>query len=66
MKALKSFTCLGILAAFFAFAAPAGAHRLMVTGTTVCSDGTHVVTWTITNDHQSKAMTVNGSRSRRA
>ena len=32
MKALKSFTCLAILAAFFAFAAPAGAHRLMVTG----------------------------------
>jgi LPXTG-motif cell wall-anchored protein len=34
----------------FALAAPASAHNAAVSGTTSCSDGTHVVHWTIGND----------------
>jgi hypothetical protein len=58
MKAIKSFTCLAIVAACFAFAAPAGAHTAMVTGVAACSDGAHRVTWTITNDQPHRAMTL--------
>jgi LPXTG-motif cell wall-anchored protein len=60
MRALKSLTFLAILAAFFAFAAPAGAHTTDVTGVAVCSDGAHLVTWTITNNY-TKAMTATAS-----
>lgn len=63
MKATKFFTCLGIVAAFFAFAAPAGAHTTDVTGVAVCSDGSHLVTWTITNNQAHRAMTVTATAS---
>jgi LPXTG-motif cell wall-anchored protein len=58
MRAMKSFTCLAIVGAFLAFAVPAGAHPAAVTGVTSCSDGAHLVTWTITNGLAHKAMTV--------
>jgi LPXTG-motif cell wall-anchored protein len=61
MRALKSLACLAIVAASFAIAAPAGAHRAMVTGVASCSDGAHLLTWTITNDQTHKPMTVTAS-----
>jgi LPXTG-motif cell wall-anchored protein len=63
MRLLKSFTCLAIVAAFLAFAVPAGAHMAEVTGVASCSDGAHLVTWTITNNHLHKATTVTASAS---
>ena len=58
MRVVKSLTCLAIVAASFAIAAPAGAHHAMVTGVASCSDGSHLVTWTITNDLAKNPMTV--------
>ncbi|MDQ1533646.1 MAG: hypothetical protein QOF28_1407 [Actinomycetota bacterium] len=58
MRAIKSFTCLAIVGAFLAFAVPAGAHPAAVTGVASCSDGSHLVTWTITNGLQHKPMAV--------
>jgi LPXTG-motif cell wall-anchored protein len=39
-----------IAAGVFALAAPASAHNAAVSGSTSCSDGAHVVTWSIGND----------------
>jgi LPXTG-motif cell wall-anchored protein len=39
-----------IAAGVFALAAPASAHNSAVSGSTSCSDGSHVVNWTIGND----------------
>jgi LPXTG-motif cell wall-anchored protein len=58
MRAVKSLTCLAIVAASLAIALPAGAHNAAVTGVASCSDGSHLVTWTITNDVARKAMNV--------
>jgi LPXTG-motif cell wall-anchored protein len=58
MRTVKSLTCLAIVAASLAIALPAGAHNAAVTGVASCSDGSHLVTWTITNDLARKAMNV--------
>jgi LPXTG-motif cell wall-anchored protein len=58
MRVVKSLACLAVVAASLAVAAPAGAHHAMVTGVASCSDGSHLVTWTITNDIVKKPMTV--------
>jgi LPXTG-motif cell wall-anchored protein len=39
-----------VVAFLLAFARPAWAHTVAVTGTTTCSDGNHVVSWTIHNN----------------
>jgi hypothetical protein len=46
-------TC-GVLA----IAAPAWAHFPELSGETVCSDATHVITWTIANSETDKVMTI--------
>ena len=61
MRILKSFTCLAIVTATLAFAGPAGAHHPAVTGVATCSDGSHLVTWTITNSLARKPMTVSAT-----
>ena len=58
MRAVKSLTCLAIVAASLAIALPAGAHNAAVTAVASCSEGSHLVTWTITNDVARKAMNV--------
>ena len=58
MRGVKSLVLLAIVAASFAIAVPAGAHRAMVTGVASCSDGSHLVTWTITNEQTKLPMTV--------
>jgi LPXTG-motif cell wall-anchored protein len=58
MRAVKSLACLAIVAASLAIAVPAGAHTAAVTGVASCSDGSHLVTWTITNGIAKKPMTV--------
>lgn len=58
MRAVKSLTCFAIVAVSLAIALPAGAHNATVTGVASCSDGSHLVTWTITNDLARKAMNV--------
>jgi len=63
MKTLKSFLGVAIVGASLAFALPAGAHVGTVTGVASCSDGAHLVTWTITNGQPRKAMTVTASAS---
>ena len=45
------------MATFIALSAPASAHQSVLSGTTVCSDGSHVVSWTIGNDWNT-AMTI--------
>src|SRR5256885_1898108 len=61
MRALKALTCLAIVAASLAIAVPAGAHTAAVTGVASCSDGSHVVTWTITNNLLKKEMSVDAT-----
>jgi LPXTG-motif cell wall-anchored protein len=58
MRASKSLAGLAIIAASLAIAIPAGAHNASVTGVASCSDGSHLVTWTITNDLANKTMSV--------
>jgi hypothetical protein len=58
MKTLKSLSCLAIVAASLAIAAPAGAHTAAVTGVASCSDGSHLVTWSITNGLPKKSMAI--------
>jgi LPXTG-motif cell wall-anchored protein len=58
VRVVKSLTFLAIVAASFAIAVPAGAHPATVTGVASCSDGAHLVTWTITNGLAKKPMTV--------
>ena len=58
MRTVKTLTCLAIFAGMLAIAAPAGAHTAAVSGSAVCSDGSHLVTWSITNDLPKKAMSV--------
>lgn len=61
MRTVKTLSCLAIVAGALAIAAPAGAHTAAVSGTATCSDGTHVVTWSITNGLPKKAMSVDAT-----
>jgi LPXTG-motif cell wall-anchored protein len=61
MRVAKSLSCLAIVAASLAIAVPAGAHPAAVTGIASCSDGSHLVTWTITNGLPRKAMAVSAT-----
>jgi hypothetical protein len=61
MRLAKCLSCLAIVAASLAIAVPAGAHTAAVTGTASCSDGSHLVTWTITNNLAKKAMGVSAT-----
>jgi hypothetical protein len=58
MRTVKTLTGLAIVAVSLAIAIPAGAHTFGVTGTATCSDGSHLVTWSITNGLEKKAMTI--------
>src|SRR3954468_9223552 len=58
MRTAKTLTGLAIVALSLAIAIPAGAHYATITGTASCSDGSHLVTWSITNGHKTKAMTI--------
>jgi LPXTG-motif cell wall-anchored protein len=61
MRLAKCLSCLAIVAGSLAIAAPAGAHTAAVTGVASCSDGSHLVTWTITNNLAHKAMGVSAT-----
>jgi LPXTG-motif cell wall-anchored protein len=58
MRTVKTLTCLAIVALSLAIALPAGAHTAGVSGTASCSNGSHVVTWSITNDLAQRPMNV--------
>jgi LPXTG-motif cell wall-anchored protein len=58
MRTLKILAGLAIVAGSLAIALPAGAHTDSVTGTASCSDGSHLVTWSITNLLATRTMTV--------
>jgi len=58
MRTVKTLTFIAILAGSLAIAIPAGAHTAGVTGSAECSDGSHLVTWSITNGLPKKAMGV--------
>jgi hypothetical protein len=58
MRTVKTLTGLAIVAVSLTIAIPAGAHTAPVTGTASCSDGSHLVTWSITNGLPHKAMAV--------
>jgi LPXTG-motif cell wall-anchored protein len=61
MRVVKSLAGLAIVAASLAIAVPAGAHNANVTGVASCSNGSHLVTWTITNDLAKKPMSVSAT-----
>ena len=58
MRLVKSLAGLAVVAASIAIAVPAGAHNATVIGSATCSDGSHLVTWTITNGLAKKPMNV--------
>jgi LPXTG-motif cell wall-anchored protein len=58
MRTVKTLTGLAIVAVSMVLALPAGAHTAGVTGTAVCSDGSHLVTWSITNDLANRPMNI--------
>ncbi|HEX4493003.1 MAG TPA: hypothetical protein VH914_17490 [Acidimicrobiia bacterium] len=61
MRTVKTLTGLAIVAVSLAIAIPAGAHTFAVTGSASCSDGSHLVTWSITNDLPRKDMNVSAT-----
>jgi hypothetical protein len=61
MRTVKTLTCLAIVAVSLAIAIPAGAHYAAITGVATCSDGSHLVTWSITNGLETKAMTTDAT-----
>lgn len=54
----------GALALVFASALPAAAHYPVLAGRTTCTNGKHVVTWTIGNNQESRTMTIISANAR--
>jgi hypothetical protein len=48
-------------ATLLALAAPAYAHHPVLSGSTVCSDGVHIVNWTIGNSETAETMTIDSA-----
>ena len=58
-RALRASLIIGaVTATLVALAAPAWACDVIVTGTTTCTDGAHVVTWTFQNSESDKVMSI--------
>jgi hypothetical protein len=59
-RALRASLIIGVVTAtLVALAAPAWACDVIVSGTTTCTDGAHVVTWTFQNSESDKMMSIN-------